>query len=183
MTFVDELIDIVDEENNVIGTARFSEAHSKGLWHRSVHVFVFDSNFNLLVCQRARGLRTDSLLFSSSAAGHVKHAQRPEETALEELQEELFFQKPLSEEILLKPVLTFKRCFPERLWDKEFIALFEWDVASVTPSIFSPNPSEVNSIRWVPFQQLVKEINDSPEVYARTFTELVKMYRQSHNKL
>lgn len=43
-----ELIDQVDENNKLIGPILRSEVHTKGLWHRSVHIWVYSNKGNVL---------------------------------------------------------------------------------------------------------------------------------------
>ncbi len=45
----DELFDVVDENNIVIGQEWRSIVHQRGLWHRGVHVFLFTCDGKLLV--------------------------------------------------------------------------------------------------------------------------------------
>ena len=41
----EEILEIVDNDNQVIGTAGRSEIHKRHLMHRAVHVFLFNSAF------------------------------------------------------------------------------------------------------------------------------------------
>ena len=41
---MDEIIDIVDTENKIIGQANKKEAHTKGFWHRTVNFLLVDSS-------------------------------------------------------------------------------------------------------------------------------------------
>ena len=42
---LDEYLDIVDENNNLTGKkALRSEIHSYGIWHRTVHIYLFRKN-------------------------------------------------------------------------------------------------------------------------------------------
>ena len=49
----EEIFDIVNERDEVIGQAPRKEVHARGLWHRAIHVLVFNSrgDFLLLACQ------------------------------------------------------------------------------------------------------------------------------------
>lgn len=49
----EELFDIVDDQNNVIGQERRSVVHAQGLKHRAVYCFVFNSRGELLLQQRS----------------------------------------------------------------------------------------------------------------------------------
>lgn len=51
----DELIDICDEQNNLTGeTVMKSVAHTKGLFHRSTHVWIYNSQGEMLLQLRAK---------------------------------------------------------------------------------------------------------------------------------
>ena len=50
----DELFDIIDEEDIVIGQEMRSIVHQQGLWHRGVHVLLFTREGKLLVQQRSK---------------------------------------------------------------------------------------------------------------------------------
>ena len=53
-----KFLDIVDEQDQVIGQAEIEEAHNKHLLHRSVHTFIINSEGKLFVAQRSfRGKR------------------------------------------------------------------------------------------------------------------------------
>ncbi len=52
---VDELIDICDENNNLLKIQKMkSEAHRDGLWHRTSHVWIYNSNGEILLQLRAK---------------------------------------------------------------------------------------------------------------------------------
>jgi len=44
-----EYLDVVDENNRVIGRETREKIHGSGLWHRGVHVIVFDSKNRLIL--------------------------------------------------------------------------------------------------------------------------------------
>ena len=51
----DELIDICDENNNLIDIQKMkSEAHKDGLWHRASHIWIYNSNGEILLQLRAK---------------------------------------------------------------------------------------------------------------------------------
>ena len=49
----EELFDVVDDSNQVIGQEKRSIVHTKGLKHRAVYCFVFDEQGKLLMQQRS----------------------------------------------------------------------------------------------------------------------------------
>ena len=61
-----ELFDVVDAEDRVIGQATRSEVHARGLLHRASHVFVFNSDGQLLLQQRSATKDAHPLCWTSS---------------------------------------------------------------------------------------------------------------------
>ena len=79
----------VDEEDNLIGRATREECHKKGLIHRSVYVFVLDSEDKLLLQKRSMSKDLYPGYYTGSATGHVDYGESYEEAAHRELKEEL----------------------------------------------------------------------------------------------
>jgi len=57
---MEELFDIVDDEDQVIGLETRSTAHRLGLQHRGAHVFLFTPDGKLLVQKRSADRFTES---------------------------------------------------------------------------------------------------------------------------
>ncbi|MCJ7739896.1 NUDIX domain-containing protein [Candidatus Microgenomates bacterium] len=85
-----ELFDIVDENDQVIGRERRGEAHQdKKLIHRSVSILVFNDRGELYLQKRSATKDTDPLKWTISCSGHVNFGDDYEITAHRELKEEL----------------------------------------------------------------------------------------------
>ncbi len=92
-----ELFDLVDDQDNVIGQVRRGDAHTNpSLLHRSVQTLVFDSAGRVLL--QVRSARKDLFphYYCASASGHVLSGEDYETTAARELQEELGVSIPLT---------------------------------------------------------------------------------------
>jgi isopentenyldiphosphate isomerase len=111
-----EYLEIVDETNQVVGLATRFDIHQKGLRHRSVHIFIFNSRGDLYLQLRAPHKDQYPEHWDSSAAGHTDPGESPGETARRELLEELGLTGSLTR------VLDHPAC-PETGW--EFVTLFE----------------------------------------------------------
>lgn len=86
----DELFDLVDERDGVIGTVRRGDAHrDPSLIHRSVQILVFDDAGRVLL--QLRSARKDLFpgYYCASASGHVMAGERYDVTASREIVEEL----------------------------------------------------------------------------------------------
>jgi len=84
-----ELLDVVDENDQVIGVKTRGEIHLEGLMHRSVHILVFNSVGDLFLQKRSMDKDNDPGLWDSSAAGHVDSGEDYYQCAIRELKEEL----------------------------------------------------------------------------------------------
>ncbi len=85
----DELFDVVDDHDQVIGQATRGEVHARALQHRAVHVFAFDRAGNLLLQKRSHLKDTCPGKWDSSAAGHLDAGESYDAAVLRELAEEL----------------------------------------------------------------------------------------------
>jgi len=85
----DEIIDVVDECNNIIGKELKSICHKKGLWHRAASIFVFNKEGRLLIQKRAPNKELLPNCLCSSASGHLEKGDSYEQGAKRELKEEL----------------------------------------------------------------------------------------------
>jgi isopentenyldiphosphate isomerase len=85
----DEVFDVVDAADCVIGQATRGEIHARGLPHRAVHVLLFNSAGELYIQQRSATKDRHPLTLDSSASGHVAAGEGYDAAARRELAEEL----------------------------------------------------------------------------------------------
>ena len=85
----DEVFDLVDAEDQVIGTATRREVHTRKLFHRAVHVLLFNQAGQVFLQKRSPNKDTAPNCWDSSASGHVDSGENYYDTALRECQEEL----------------------------------------------------------------------------------------------
>jgi|GEM_PF-389004 len=84
-----ELLDVISEKGKVIDTKDRKQIYMDGNLHRTVHIWVINSNKELLVQKRSPKKDTYPDLWAISTAGHVKAGEASIESALRELKEEL----------------------------------------------------------------------------------------------
>lgn len=84
----DEVFDVVDGDNRVVGRERRSVIHARGLAHRAVHLLWLRDDGQL--CLQRRSFRKDSCpgLLSSSCAGHLDAGEDYLPAMVRELREE-----------------------------------------------------------------------------------------------
>ncbi len=93
----DEIFDLVDLDDHVIGKVRRGEAHrNPALIHRSVQVLVFTHERHLLLQRRSARKDLFPGYYCASASGHVASGEEYATTAERELAEELGISAPLT---------------------------------------------------------------------------------------
>jgi isopentenyl-diphosphate delta-isomerase type 1 len=151
-----EVLEIVDSEDRVIGTATRREIHEKGLCHRAVHIFVFNSQGEMFIQRRSAEKDRHPLKLDSSAAGHVDPGESYETTARRELGEELGIKAPV------KRVLAVKA---QALTDQEHVVLF----SVVTDEQPVPDESEIVWGEFVTRERLTALMKDDPADFVPAF--------------
>jgi len=92
----DELLDLVDENDNVIGEVLMNQANrDPNLIHRESGVLLFDGRRKLLLQQRSFKKTVSPGVWEVTAAGHVTKGLTPIEAAHKELKEEIGFDTEL----------------------------------------------------------------------------------------
>lgn len=93
-----EMLDIVDENNAVIGSAPKKDVYEKKLIHRIVHVLVLHPQKPAIYLQK-RSAKKSFLpnYYCTSAGGHVHSRETHHEAAVRELKEEIGIVTPIKE--------------------------------------------------------------------------------------
>ena len=155
---MDELVDILDENGTYTGeTALKSEAHKKGLFHQTVHIWCCSKNGMVLLQQRGKDKKTHPLKWDVSVAGHIGAGETPELGAFREVEEEIGITINLKKLYKLTTILLEKK-YSEFFWDREFTHTFIYELNENEP--LKKQESEVEALQWMPlkvFENLVAE--------------------------
>jgi isopentenyl-diphosphate delta-isomerase type 1 len=163
---LEEILEVVDEKNRVIGKAGRREIHLKGWRHRSVHVLVFNSRGELYLQKRSPNKDQYPEHWDTSAAGHTDPGESPLEAARRELEEELGMKTELAE------VLAHPAC-PETGW--EFVTLF----LARSDDPVHLNLEEAQEGRYFNPDQIARLLADSREKIAPGFRLLYQLFQNS----
>ncbi len=90
---MEEMVDIVNEQDNVIGQATWEEMHRMALLHRSANILVFNSKGELFVHKRAAGLALYPGMHDVKFGGIARAGESYEDCAKRELKEEAGIEK------------------------------------------------------------------------------------------
>jgi isopentenyl-diphosphate delta-isomerase len=168
-----ELVDRVDVNDKVIGQTTKEEAHEKGYIHRVAAIFCFDPEGKLLVQHRKK-----DGLFDHSVGGHVRQGEAYEAAAEREMKEELGITKNL------KKIGTFygNETAPRNPTIDHFFGLFKADLTAEDVKNIIVEPKEVEKIIPMNLEEIVSDMNKSPEKYTFGFLRTINFYIEK-NKL
>jgi isopentenyldiphosphate isomerase len=154
----EEIFDIVNERDEVIGRAPRKEVHARGLWHRAVHVLVFNSRGRVFLQKRSMLKDTAKGKWDSSASGHLDAGEDYDACALREVREELGIT-------LSQP--------PQRLFKMDACAATGWEFCRVyrgqSEGPFTLHPEEIETGAWFDPGFVTQWIADKPEEFASSF--------------
>ncbi len=85
----EEIFDVVDENDEVIGRETRREVHEKNLRHRAVHIFVRNRHGEIFLQKRSALKDRHPGKWDSSASGHLDSGENYEDAARRELEEEV----------------------------------------------------------------------------------------------
>lgn len=85
----EEIFDVVNERDEVVGQSPRSEVHRLGLRHRAVHVLVFNQSGELFLQKRSMLKDCFPGVWDSSASGHLDCGEAYDDCAVREVREEL----------------------------------------------------------------------------------------------
>ena len=99
-----EYLDVVNDNDEVVGEISRRDLYTKLLTHRIVHVLVFNKKEELALQLRSNKMSYRPLHWSTSAGGHVQKGESYEQAAKRELKEECGIDGDL--ELLFKEMYT-----------------------------------------------------------------------------
>jgi len=164
----DEIFDVVNERDEVVGQAQRREVHARGLLHRAVHVLVFNARGQVFLQKRSMAKDTSPGCWDSSCSGHLDAGEDYLPAAARELVEEIGLR--ITGLHLLTPVLRNEACADT---GNEFVWVYR--LASEGPFVLSP--AEIERGEWFSPAEVTRAIAERPKEYARSFRFLwTKMY-------
>lgn len=151
---------LVDEQNNVLGTAPKLATHNQNTpLHRAFSLFLFNSKGELLLQQRSKSKKTWPLIWSNSCCGHPMLNEKNEDAVKRRTKFELGIELKNAHEIL-----------PDFSYRAELNGIVENELCPVFVGISDEKPKinrdEIENIRWINWQDFLKEIKQKPGFYS-----------------
>jgi len=156
-----EQVILVDKQDNKIGLLEKLDAHKKGLLHRAVSVFIFNSKQEMLIQRRALTKYHSPGLWSNTACTHPKDKEKVNSAASRRLIEEMGISAKIN--------FAFKFIYRAKL-DKDLIE-HELDHVFIGISNHKPNynTNEVCDFRYISKKELDLEIKNNPLQFSEWF--------------
>jgi isopentenyl-diphosphate delta-isomerase len=153
----DELFDIVDEADRVVGQAPRREVHARGLNHRATHILVHDRAGRVFLQRRSASKDTFPNHWDSSCSGHVDAGEDYATAARRELGEELGWHDRSS------PLRPLVRLPASPLTGHEFIEVY---LLGPVDGPFTLHPDEISEGRWFTPVEIIAWVEREPEAFA-----------------
>ncbi|MFA6100312.1 MAG: NUDIX domain-containing protein [Patescibacteria group bacterium] len=179
----DELIDIFDDKNEPTGIQKMKhEAHRDGSWHRSSHIWIYNSKGEVLLQLRAKNKELYPNVWDASAAGHLGAGEDPLTGGLREMEEEIgLIAKPEDLEFFKVRELKVKL---GQMINNEFCYVyflnFDGDVSKL-----NLQGEEVAKLKFIPVDELEADLKIHPESYAKHgeyWNEVIERLREVLNR-
>ncbi|HEV2694299.1 MAG TPA: NUDIX domain-containing protein [Verrucomicrobiae bacterium] len=161
----DEIFDVVNERDEVIGQAPRKEVHARGLWHRAVHVLVFNERGDVFLQKRSMKKDIAAGKWDSSSSGHLDTGEDYDTCAVREVREEIGLHLAQAPERLFK----IDAC-KETGWE------FCWIYRCDSEGPFVLHPEEIERGDWFAFEKVTKWVAEKPGDFASAFVLLWKMF-------
>jgi isopentenyldiphosphate isomerase len=161
----EDIFDIVNERDEVIGRALRNEVHARGLLHRAVHVLVFNSCGEIFLQKRSTKKDRQPGVWDSSCSGHVDSGEDYDETAVRELGEEIGLH------LAAPPQRLFKIDACEET-DAEFV----WVYRCENEGPFKLHPDEIEAGDWFAPERVSKWVEEKPQDFAMAFVFIWKKF-------
>jgi len=163
----EEIFDVVNERDEVIGEAPRSEVHRRKLNHRAVHVLVFNSQGDLFLQKRSMLKDCFPGAWDSSASGHLDRGEGYDACAVREVREELGVELGHT---------------PQRLFKVDACAEtgqeFVWVYQCVHEGPFVLHPDEIETGGWFAEEAVERWMTEKPQEFASGLVLIWQRRRQ-----
>ena len=169
---MEEHVILVDEHDNQLGLMPKMEAHEKAVLHRAFSVFIFNSDGDLMLQQRAAHKYHSPLLWTNTCCSHQRDGESNIEAGKRRRVEEMGFSTELKEVFSFIYKAPFDNGLTEHELDHVMVGYFDG-----VPEV---NPEEVASFKWMSLEAIKEDIELHPNLYTAWFKII---FKESYSKL
>ncbi len=170
---------LVDDNDVQKGVMEKIEAHKQGLLHRAFSIFIFNSNGEFLLQQRALGKYHNGGLWTNTCCSHPLPGEDILNAAYRRLSEEMGFTTTLSPLFKFIYNAKFDNGLTEHEFDHVFTGIYDGEI--------NADKTEVSDYCY----KNLSEINESLQTHPQKYTEWFKIalprikmfYEEDFNKV
>jgi len=148
---------LVNEDDVEIGLMPKLEAHQKGVLHRAFSVFIFNSEGEMLLQQRAFGKYHSEGLWSNTCCSHPLPDESTHHGAVRRLGQEMGIEAELQFLFTFQYHVNLENGLAENELDHVF-----WGISDAVPEI---NTQEVSNYKYIRMDDLKADLANNPESY------------------
>lgn len=165
-----EQVILVNESDEPIGEMEKMLAHEQGVLHRAFSVFIFNAKGEVLLQQRALSKYHSPGLWTNTCCSHPRPGETTEQAAHRRLKEEMGFDCTLQHKFSFIYKVQFDNGLYEHELDHVYTGVYEEE-----PSI---NPDEVNTFKWMKWEQLLEDVNKNMADYTFWLRQILEQHQQ-----
>ena len=158
---MEQQVILVNEKDEVTGTAGKMEAHQTGLLHRAFSIFVFNSQGDMLLQQRAIDKYHSGGLWTNACCSHPNPGEQIQEAAQKRLKEEMGFVIPITKSFEFVYKTNFENGLTEYEFDHVFVGEYDGPV--------NYNKEEVMDFSYKSMNDIKTSLQTHPEKYTAWF--------------
>lgn len=156
----EELVVLVDNNNNPIGTADKDTVHTTDTpLHRAFSLFLFNSKHQVLLTKRAKTKKTFPGVWTNAVCGHLAPEETPVAAATRRLQEELGIDG-----VMITDFAPYRYRFADRN------GIVENEICPILVGYYDgnpkPNPAEIDKWKWMDWSAFLEEIKTNSSPYS-----------------
>jgi isopentenyl-diphosphate delta-isomerase len=156
-----ELVVLVNEQDEQLGTMEKMEAHRSPHLHRAFSVFLFNSQGKMLLQQRAFKKYHSPGLWTNTCCSHPRPGEETEAAALRRLHEEMGISTSIHHAFSFVYQAQFDNGLMEHEFDHVFIGQYNGAIA--------PNEAEVAGYCFKALEEIKADIAVKPQYYTEWF--------------
>ena len=154
----EEIFDVVNDRDEVVGQNTRREVHRLGLKHRAVHVLVFNARGEVFLQKRSMKKDIAAGKWDSSSSGHLDTGETYDACAVREVREEIGLH------LTQTPARLFKiDACKETGWE------FCWIYRVASDGPFVLHPDEIETGAWFAPDVVTRWMQDRPGDFASCF--------------
>lgn len=157
----EEYVILVDEQDSELGLMEKIKAHQQGALHRAISVFIFNSQKQLLLQQRASDKYHSGGLWTNTCCSHPRKGEQTQDAAKRRLREEMGIDCELN----YLTNIIYKAKLDNDMTEHELDHIF----IGYTDDVPVLNPAEAIAYRYTSIEDVERLLQKTPEHFTKWF--------------